>query len=440
MIRTTRLVVAVALLVGCHDPDGPTSPQLPNDIAAAVVSPGIKTPSNVSAVALSEAQIVINWQDSQPDETGFEVHRSVSGASGTFTPLATTAADVLTYNDGQLSPLTLYCYRVRAVRVIAQRIAYSAFSNTACATTPLPPPPPPPANVTAVGVSATQIDISWQDQSANETGFQVHRSLTGVSGSFALVATTGANVQSYGNTGLAPATQHCYQIRAVLVVAGNTIYSTFANIACATTPPLQPPAAASGATARPSGSSVVLVSWIDNSSTEDGFRLYQSIDGGTVWGLVATTGPNGGITNVPAVAEQPACYRVVAYNAAGDASPSNASCTTTPAGPTNLVVTRVDTETVALTWSDNSAVEDGYEVWFLQTNCIGACDTFDPWCEYYGMCAAGRVRIAVLPANSISYTGSNTLFVRAGYAYEVFYVVAMKDGATSDWSPMVWLP
>lgn len=47
----------------------------------------------------------------------------------------------------------------------------------------------------------------------------------------------------------------------------------------------------------------------------------------------------------------------------GDAPPSNPDCTAPPAAPTNLVATPRDDGGADLRWSDNSAVEDGYEVW-----------------------------------------------------------------------------
>src|SRR6266581_2516737 len=34
----------------------------------------------------------------------------------------------------------------------------------------------PPSNTSAVAVSENRIDVTWQDNSTNETGFEVHRS------------------------------------------------------------------------------------------------------------------------------------------------------------------------------------------------------------------------------------------------------------------------
>src|SRR6266699_793694 len=110
-----------------------------------------------------------------------------------------------------------------------------------------------PSNTNALAVSWSQINVGWQDNSSNETGFEVHRSTTGPSGAFALLATTGANATSYGNSGLAGSTPYCYEVRAFRTTGCKTTYSAFSSAACATTPaaPVPPaPSASSPVAAR----------------------------------------------------------------------------------------------------------------------------------------------------------------------------------------------
>src|SRR6266571_8892319 len=71
-----------------------------------------------------------------------------------------------------------------------------------------------PSRTNAVAVSETRIDVSWQDNSSNETGFEVHRSTAGASGAFVLLASTGAGATTYGDAALTPAKQYCYMVRA----------------------------------------------------------------------------------------------------------------------------------------------------------------------------------------------------------------------------------
>jgi len=60
--------------------------------------------------------------------------------------------------------------------------------------------------------------------------------------------------------------------------------------------------------------------------------------------------------------ETQVCYRVAAFNLSGRSHWSQTACAIPPAGPTNLRVAGSTPTTVDLTWSDNSAAEDGYEI------------------------------------------------------------------------------
>ncbi|HEV8398318.1 MAG TPA: hypothetical protein VGQ18_00620 [Gemmatimonadales bacterium] len=93
----------------------------------------------------------------------------------------------------------------------------------------------PPSNTTAVAISQGRIDVSWQDNSNNETGFEVQRSTAGAV--FVVLALTGAGVINYSDAGLTSATQYCYKVRAFQTNGRRTTYSSFSATACATTPP-----------------------------------------------------------------------------------------------------------------------------------------------------------------------------------------------------------
>lgn len=80
-------------------------------------------------------------------------------------------------------------------------------------------------------IVAADITLSWTDNSSNETGFLIERK-TGTGGTFAQIATVGANVKSYVNSGLAAATTFCYRIRAY----NSAGFSPYTPEACKTTP------------------------------------------------------------------------------------------------------------------------------------------------------------------------------------------------------------
>ena len=91
-------------------------------------------------------------------------------------------------------------------------------------------PPNAPSNLQATPAWQTQINLSWTDNSTSEDGFRVERSPNGV-GAWMQIASVGANVTAYANTGLTSSTTYYYR-----VLAHNAIGdSSYSNVAHATT-------------------------------------------------------------------------------------------------------------------------------------------------------------------------------------------------------------
>lgn len=87
-----------------------------------------------------------------------------------------------------------------------------------------------PSNLVANPINANRIDLAWTDNSSDETGFKIERKIAG--GTFTQIATVGANVTQYQDSGVAADTTYVYRVRAART-AGDTLYS---NEATATTP------------------------------------------------------------------------------------------------------------------------------------------------------------------------------------------------------------
>lgn len=100
-----------------------------------------------------------------------------------------------------------------------------------------PPPTPPnaPSGLSASTVSSSAIDLSWLDNSNDESSFDIERSPGGAN-SFANIDSVGANVTTYSDGGLSADTTYDYRVRASNA-AGNSDYS---NTATATTDPETP--------------------------------------------------------------------------------------------------------------------------------------------------------------------------------------------------------
>lgn len=95
----------------------------------------------------------------------------------------------------------------------------------------IPRSPVPPSDLTATAVSPTQIDLAWHDNSGDEQGFRIERSLDG--GTFTEIATAGSNVTTFSDTTASPDTLFFYRVLAF----NNFGNSDPSNIAFAKTPP-----------------------------------------------------------------------------------------------------------------------------------------------------------------------------------------------------------
>ena len=307
---------------------------------------GPLSPSGLVATEISPTEIDLAWTDNSANETAFEIERSPDGLTG-WTEIGTVAADVVAYSDGGLLPLTTYWYRVRGTNGNGD----SGDSNVDSATT-LDDAPPAPGGLAAATVSDTRIDLSWTDNSNNETGFEIERSPDGVSG-WSLLATVGADVVAHSDTGLTPVTTYWYRVRATNA-AGASAYS---NVDGATTQDI-PPAAPGALGATAISDSRIDLAWTDNSANETGFRIERSPDG-LAWAEIAVTGadvtahPDTGLTS-----ETTYWYRVRATNGAGESAYSSpATATTLLTGPSDLVATAVTDGRIDLSWRDNSSSE-----------------------------------------------------------------------------------
>ncbi|MEI7557079.1 fibronectin type III domain-containing protein [Candidatus Chlorohelix sp.] len=90
--------------------------------------------------------------------------------------------------------------------------------------------PKAPTVLAASPISSTRIDLTWHDNSDNETGFRVERSPNG-STSWTSLTTLAANTTSYSDTGLTPNTAYYYRVLAT----NNGTDSDYSNTANATT-------------------------------------------------------------------------------------------------------------------------------------------------------------------------------------------------------------
>jgi fibronectin type 3 domain-containing protein len=285
-------------------------------------------PENLTYSELSSRSVRISWSDQSDDESGFRLQRSPSSNFG-LVDTVTLESNVTTYQDINLLPSTDYFYRIVAFNSVGD----SDFSNTLELHTPddvvdLPAP-------TSLGLqeaSVSSIQMSWQDNSDGEDGFNVEYSTDGGQ-TFMPAGTTIADVTSYTHTGLDPDTTYHYRVNAC---KGDQA-SEYSNTLETKTNP-QPPSVPAAPTLLQAQNILVdriTLTWQDNSDNEDGFHLdraeNEEFTDSTFIALDADqtsyvdTGLAPGITYY---------YRIRAHNTAGNSAFAGPISATTETEPT----------------------------------------------------------------------------------------------------------
>ncbi len=277
--------------------------------------------STLVARATSQSAINLTWALPAGTVASLNVERAASSA-GPFAVISTLAGNVTTYSDTALTANLNYSYRIKAVNSFGS----SPYSVVASAMT-LPFPPANPSGLTALASSATQINLTWADNSLDETGFIIERA-SSVSGPFTVLLTTAPNIKTYSDTGLAASTTFYYRVAATNA-GGKSAYTSTASAATAAAV-VGTPAAPASVSAMATSAAQVTVTWTDSSTTETGFKVERALAATGPFILIGTVGANvtmladSGLSAVTTY-----YYRVTSFNATSSSSPTAAMAVTT---------------------------------------------------------------------------------------------------------------
>jgi len=170
-----------------------------------LLAPG--TPGNFQTISPDSSHIDLSW-NAVFGADSYEISRD----GGAWVDVG----NVLSWTDDTVEAGTEYCYRVRAVNATGE----GPESTASCAT---PPVDGAPANLQALAVSATEINVSW-DAVNGAVGYKIRID----SGSWNDIG----NVTNYQHSGLGVGTQHCYE---VLAYSSGGADGPSAGPACVTT-------------------------------------------------------------------------------------------------------------------------------------------------------------------------------------------------------------
>jgi subtilisin family serine protease len=187
-------------------------------------------------------------------------------------------------------------------------------------------PPQAPTDLTDQVIASTQVDLSWTDNSADETGFRIERK-QGAAGTYAQIDTVGVNETIYSDTTTIGGPTYFYRIKAYNA-EGDSASSNQVSV----TPGVPDPPTAFSAT--PASYSQVSLTWTDGSVGETGFRIQRKTGTAGVWAQLAiVSSDQTAYVDTSVSGSTTYYYRCFSYNPRGDSQPSNEASATTPAVP-----------------------------------------------------------------------------------------------------------
>lgn len=187
-------------------------------------------PGSFAATVASTSQVNLSWSGNSGNTSiiGYTVatatNSSFTGASYDYI----SGAGSTSFSKTDLTSGTTYYFRVKAEGTTDSYD--SAFTATITATPGSSSIPNAPSGMSATVVSSSRIDLSWTDNSSNETGFELKRA---TDSAFTQNVIWIGNIQgtSYSNVGLAASTTYYYKVRA----EGTAGKSAYSNTVSATT-------------------------------------------------------------------------------------------------------------------------------------------------------------------------------------------------------------
>jgi fibronectin type 3 domain-containing protein len=252
------------------------------------------------------------------------------------------------YTDSGLTPATAYQYEVIATDAGGDSPASQPISAATYAD----------LGLTATGVSASEIDLTWTAPPAPATGIVLERSTDGIN--FMPVSGASSITTSWTNyndsdPALTENTPYDYE----LVVTGVNPYSTSTDAVEGDTLP-----AVSDLVATAISTSEIDLSWTNNAPDASGYIVQESADGNTWTTIKTITDPaqttyrDSGHTANTAYA-----YQVCAVRADGNSDYSLPAGGTTLAGPpTNLTASDGSSGEIDLSWTDTDPNLTGFDI------------------------------------------------------------------------------
>jgi predicted phage tail protein len=328
--------------------------------------------TDLAASEVNDLSLTLTWKDGANGEVRYSVERSEISEGTGFNPVGTLVPDSTSFRDQSVQPLTSYWYRVAAVFVDGSR----TVSNTVKATTQKPIlVPVAPTMFTAKGFTENDVELTWSDNSSNETGFELERGAPDA-GTFTKVATLDPDLKKHTDTGLTKDTSYVYRLRS-FNSAGASPYTLPATAKTYITNDMLAPSVPADVVAVADSSTSITITWTASTDDISGIASYRILQNT----IEVASIPAANVTHTATLLGSGAmyCFQVAAVDVVGNRSLASTppACATTPTtttgpnAPAGVTATTVSYQQINVRWVDAANDENGFYIERSLTSAAG---------------------------------------------------------------------
>ncbi len=183
-----------------------TDSSVSNEVSVLTPSYDLIAPSNLEAENFNSKTIKLNWQDNSNFETYTLIERK-SNSNNNYEQIEKVKTDIVEYYDSTVSFNQTYSYRVR----ITDGNYYSIYSNEVTINVIQVNINPPTNLVAFKNTISNFVELSWNDNSDNETNFIIERKDT-INNTFSRLAVLSKNTVNYEDRNVINGNSYTYRV------------------------------------------------------------------------------------------------------------------------------------------------------------------------------------------------------------------------------------
>ncbi len=302
----------------------------------------LQAPSSLDLLRTDITQVKLLWNDESTFEEGIKIDRKI-GSNNWEIGYGEVNGNIEIWYDNYAVFGQNNKYRIYAVNGQYNSNNIESSINIGLDS---------PSNMELQQLDATKVKLTWNDNSNFEDGFKIERKVG--SGNWGIIGNTSANVDTWTDNDAPFEQSITYKVYAYAnSYNSNDIQS---NIFLTIPTP-------SNLNLQHAGINNVLISWNDNCSFEDGYKMDRKIGNGSWENEIAVLGSNNtSWTDQDLPFNENIVYRVYTYSDNYTSNKIEDNIELTIPAPTDLDIIQTGLNTIKLTWQDNCSFEEGFVI------------------------------------------------------------------------------